>query len=67
MVVLVLSQVGGVQIQTGSDCEPVLIHILHLEMSGEGSKCEQLVESPHVFPANASSWNQQDAKDMKIK
>ncbi|KAL1770992.1 ubiquitin carboxyl-terminal hydrolase 40 isoform X1 [Sigmodon hispidus] len=46
-------EVGGVQIQTGSDCEPLLLHILHLEMSGEGSKCEQLVESPHVFPANA--------------
>ncbi|XP_052606444.1 ubiquitin carboxyl-terminal hydrolase 40 isoform X1 [Peromyscus californicus insignis] len=47
-------EVGGVQIQTGSDCEPLLIHILHLEMSGEeGSKCEQLVESPHVFPASA--------------
>ncbi|CAO2625346.1 Ubiquitin carboxyl-terminal hydrolase 40 [Lemmus lemmus] len=46
-------EVGGVQIQTGSDCEPLLLHILHLEMSGEGSKCEQLVESSHVFPANA--------------
>ncbi|XP_027253283.1 ubiquitin carboxyl-terminal hydrolase 40 isoform X3 [Cricetulus griseus] len=46
-------EVGGVQIQTGSDCEPLLLHILHLEMSGEGSKCEQLVESQHVFPANA--------------
>ncbi|KAH0509379.1 Ubiquitin carboxyl-terminal hydrolase 40 [Microtus ochrogaster] len=46
-------EVGGVQIQTGSDCEPLLLHVLHLETSGEGSKCEQLVESPHVFPANA--------------
>lgn len=46
-------EVGGVQIQTGSDCEPVLLHILHLEMSGDSSKCEQLVESAHVFPANA--------------
>ncbi|XP_036028698.1 ubiquitin carboxyl-terminal hydrolase 40 isoform X2 [Onychomys torridus] len=46
-------EVGGVQIQTGSDCEPLLLHIVHLGMSGEGSKCEQLVESPHVFPANA--------------
>ncbi|XP_040609005.1 ubiquitin carboxyl-terminal hydrolase 40 isoform X3 [Mesocricetus auratus] len=46
-------EVGGVQIQTGSDCEPVLLHILHLEMSSKGSKCEQLVESQHVFPANA--------------
>lgn len=52
MLVLVL-QVGGIQIQTGSDCEPLLLHILHLETSGEGSTCEQLVESPHVFPANA--------------
>jgi ubiquitin carboxyl-terminal hydrolase 40 len=48
-----LLQVGGVQIQTGFDCEPLLLNILHLELSGEGSKCEQLVESPHVFPANA--------------
>eukprot|EP00072_Mus_musculus_P051168 XP_006529544.1 PREDICTED: ubiquitin carboxyl-terminal hydrolase 40 isoform X2 [Mus musculus] len=46
-------EVGGVQIQTGFDCEPLLLNILHLELSGEGSKCEQLVESPHVFPANA--------------
>nr|AAQ91027.1 LRRGT00071 [Rattus norvegicus] len=46
-------KVGGVQIQTGFDCEPLLLHILHLELSGEGSECEQLVESPHVFPANA--------------
>uniref|UniRef100_A0ABK0M9M7 ubiquitinyl hydrolase 1 n=1 Tax=Rattus norvegicus TaxID=10116 RepID=A0ABK0M9M7_RAT len=46
-------EVGGVQIQTGFDCEPLLLHILHLELSGEGSECEQLVESPHVFPANA--------------
>ncbi|XP_052048957.1 ubiquitin carboxyl-terminal hydrolase 40 isoform X3 [Apodemus sylvaticus] len=46
-------EVGGVQIQTGFDCEPLLLHILHLELSGEGSKSEQLVESPHVFPANA--------------
>ncbi|CAH6791905.1 ubiquitin carboxyl-terminal hydrolase 40 isoform X1 [Phodopus roborovskii] len=46
-------EVGGVQIQTGSDCEPLLLHILHIEMSGEGSKCEQLVESTHVFPSNA--------------
>lgn len=46
-------EVGGVQIQTGFDCEPLLLHILHLELSGEGSEREQLVESPHVFPANA--------------
>lgn len=50
---LLILQVGGVQIQTGFDCEPLLLHILHLELSGEGSEREQLVESPHVFPANA--------------
>ncbi|KFO21548.1 Ubiquitin carboxyl-terminal hydrolase 40 [Fukomys damarensis] len=46
-------EVGGVQIPTGVDCEPLLLHVLHLETSGDSKRREQLVESPHVFPANA--------------
>ncbi|XP_020034384.1 ubiquitin carboxyl-terminal hydrolase 40 isoform X2 [Castor canadensis] len=46
-------EVGGVQIQTGVDCEPLLLHVLHLETRGEDEKCGQLVETPLVFPANA--------------
>ncbi|XP_012878329.1 PREDICTED: ubiquitin carboxyl-terminal hydrolase 40 [Dipodomys ordii] len=46
-------EVGGVQIQTGVDCEPLLIHVLHVETSAEGETQGQLVETPHVFPANA--------------
>ncbi|XP_054427293.1 ubiquitin carboxyl-terminal hydrolase 40 [Pteronotus mesoamericanus] len=44
-------EVGGIQIPTGSDCEPLLLNVLHLATSSEG--CRQLTESPHVFPANA--------------
>ncbi|KAM5228686.1 ubiquitin carboxyl-terminal hydrolase 40 [Ctenodactylus gundi] len=46
-------EVGGAQIQTGVDCEPLLLHVLHLETSSDSGKYGQLVESPHVFPANA--------------
>ncbi|XP_064443338.1 ubiquitin carboxyl-terminal hydrolase 40 isoform X4 [Mirounga angustirostris] len=46
-------EVGGIQIPTGSDCEPLLLNVLHLATSSEGEKCQQLVESPHVFPSNA--------------
>ncbi|XP_017654877.1 ubiquitin carboxyl-terminal hydrolase 40 isoform X2 [Nannospalax galili] len=46
-------EVGGVQIQTGSECEPLLFHVLRLETSGEGATREQWVESSHVFAANA--------------
>ncbi|XP_025745070.1 ubiquitin carboxyl-terminal hydrolase 40 isoform X4 [Callorhinus ursinus] len=46
-------QVGGIQIPTGSDCEPLLLNVLHLATSSEGEKCQQLLESPHVFPSNA--------------
>ncbi|XP_053775205.1 ubiquitin carboxyl-terminal hydrolase 40 isoform X3 [Desmodus rotundus] len=44
-------EVGGIQIPTGSDCEPLLLNVLHLATSSDGSP--QLTESPHVFPANA--------------
>lgn len=53
MVVLVWLQVGGVHIQTGIDCEPLLLNVLHLDTSRDGEKCCQVIESPHVFPANA--------------
>lgn len=46
-------QVGGVHIQTGIDCEPLLLNVLHLDTSSEGEKCCQVIESPHVFPSNA--------------
>lgn len=46
-------EVGGIPIPTGSDCEPVLINVLHLAASSQGEKCQQLVEAPHVFPSNA--------------
>ncbi|XP_008063295.1 ubiquitin carboxyl-terminal hydrolase 40 [Carlito syrichta] len=46
-------EVGGVQIPTGIDCEPLLLNILHLDTSSEGEKCQQVIESPHVFPSNA--------------
>ncbi|XP_049744442.1 ubiquitin carboxyl-terminal hydrolase 40 isoform X2 [Elephas maximus indicus] len=46
-------EVGGVQIQTGIDCEPLLLNVLHPATSREGEKCQQLIESPHVFPSNA--------------
>ncbi|KAM5324798.1 ubiquitin carboxyl-terminal hydrolase 40 isoform 2-T3 [Glossophaga mutica] len=44
-------EVGGIQIPTGSDCEPLLLNVLHLATSSEGRP--QLTESPCVFPANA--------------
>ncbi|KAF6116892.1 ubiquitin specific peptidase 40 [Phyllostomus discolor] len=44
-------EVGGVQIPTGSDCEPLLLNVLRLATSSEG--CPRLTESPRVFPANA--------------
>ncbi|NP_001369230.1 ubiquitin carboxyl-terminal hydrolase 40 isoform 8 [Homo sapiens] len=46
-------EVGGVHIQTGIDCEPLLLNVLHLDTSSDGEKCCQVIESPHVFPANA--------------
>ncbi|XP_047577361.1 ubiquitin carboxyl-terminal hydrolase 40 isoform X5 [Lutra lutra] len=46
-------EVGGIQIPTGNDCEPLLINVLHLATGSEGDKCQQLIESPHVFPSNA--------------
>uniref|UniRef100_A0A7N9CLU8 Ubiquitin carboxyl-terminal hydrolase 40 n=1 Tax=Macaca fascicularis TaxID=9541 RepID=A0A7N9CLU8_MACFA len=46
-------EVGGVHIQTGIDCEPLLLNVLHLDTSSEGEKCCQVIESPHVFPSNA--------------
>ncbi|XP_039711503.1 ubiquitin carboxyl-terminal hydrolase 40 isoform X3 [Pteropus medius] len=46
-------EVGGAQIPTGSDCEPLLLNVLHLATSSEGEKCEHLTESTHVFPSNA--------------
>ncbi|XP_053511181.1 ubiquitin carboxyl-terminal hydrolase 40 isoform X3 [Artibeus jamaicensis] len=44
-------EVGGIQIPTGSDCEPLLLNVVHLATSSEG--CPRVTESPHVFPANA--------------
>ncbi|XP_059559569.1 ubiquitin carboxyl-terminal hydrolase 40 isoform X4 [Myotis daubentonii] len=44
-------EVGGIQIPTGSDCEPLLLNVFHLATGSE--ECRQLVESPQVFPANA--------------
>ncbi|XP_077613811.1 ubiquitin carboxyl-terminal hydrolase 40 isoform X3 [Crocuta crocuta] len=46
-------EVGGIHIPTGSDCEPVLINILHLTASSEGGRRQQTVEAAHVFPSNA--------------
>ncbi|XP_075386412.1 ubiquitin carboxyl-terminal hydrolase 40 isoform X2 [Tenrec ecaudatus] len=40
-------EVGGVQIQTGADCEPLLLTVLHLAAGREGAQRQ------HVFPANA--------------
>ncbi|XP_036109964.1 ubiquitin carboxyl-terminal hydrolase 40 isoform X2 [Molossus molossus] len=45
------AEVGGIQISTGSDCEPLLLNVFHLATGRD--QCQQLVESPHVFPANA--------------
>ncbi|XP_014420198.2 ubiquitin carboxyl-terminal hydrolase 40 isoform X3 [Camelus ferus] len=46
-------EVGGIQIPTGGDCEPLLLNVLSLTPSGEGGECQQLIESPRVFPSNA--------------
>ncbi|XP_006893520.1 PREDICTED: ubiquitin carboxyl-terminal hydrolase 40 [Elephantulus edwardii] len=46
-------EVGGVPVQTGIDCEPLLLNILHLTASSEGEMRQRLVESAHVFPSNA--------------
>ncbi|XP_069441042.1 ubiquitin carboxyl-terminal hydrolase 40 isoform X5 [Ovis canadensis] len=46
-------EVGGIQIPTGSDCEPLLLNVLHVATSSEGEECQQLIESSHVFPSNA--------------
>ncbi|KAG8515569.1 Ubiquitin carboxyl-terminal hydrolase 40 [Galemys pyrenaicus] len=46
-------EVGGVQISTGSDCEPLLLNVLRLTTSSDGENCQQLTESSHVFPSNA--------------
>nr|XP_031534612.1 ubiquitin carboxyl-terminal hydrolase 40 [Vicugna pacos] len=45
-------EVGGIQIPTGDDCEPLLLNVLSLTPSGEGGECQQLIESPRVFPSN---------------
>ncbi|XP_060049796.1 ubiquitin carboxyl-terminal hydrolase 40 isoform X3 [Erinaceus europaeus] len=46
-------EVGGVQIPAGSDCEPLLLNVLHVAPSSDGEMCQQLIESQHVFPSNA--------------
>ncbi|XP_054946582.1 ubiquitin carboxyl-terminal hydrolase 40 isoform X6 [Physeter macrocephalus] len=46
-------EVGGIQIPAGSDCEPLLLNVLHPATSGEEEECQQLIDSPHVFPSNA--------------
>ncbi|XP_058521113.1 ubiquitin carboxyl-terminal hydrolase 40 isoform X4 [Ochotona princeps] len=46
-------EVGGAQIQTGAECEPLLVNIFHMKTGSEGETCEQLADSPHVFPSNA--------------
>ncbi|XP_053453258.1 ubiquitin carboxyl-terminal hydrolase 40 isoform X1 [Nycticebus coucang] len=46
-------EVDGVQIQTGIHCEPLLLNVLHLDTSSGGENCQQVVESPCVFPSNA--------------
>ncbi|XP_062049622.1 ubiquitin carboxyl-terminal hydrolase 40 isoform X5 [Lepus europaeus] len=46
-------EVGGVQIQTGVDCEPLLLNVLHVKTGSGGEKGGQLVDSAHVFPSNA--------------
>ncbi|XP_055257691.1 ubiquitin carboxyl-terminal hydrolase 40 isoform X3 [Moschus berezovskii] len=46
-------EVGGIQIPTGSDCEPLLLNVLHVATSSEGEEYQELIESPHVFPSNA--------------
>ncbi|XP_059784947.1 ubiquitin carboxyl-terminal hydrolase 40 isoform X2 [Balaenoptera ricei] len=46
-------EVGGIQIPAGSDCEPLLLNVLHPATSNEEEECQQLIDSPHVFPSNA--------------
>lgn len=50
---LILLQVGGIQIPAGSDCEPLLLNVLHPATSSEEEQCQQLIDSPYVFPSNA--------------
>nr|XP_045003054.1 ubiquitin carboxyl-terminal hydrolase 40 isoform X3 [Jaculus jaculus] len=45
-------EVGGVHIETGPDCEPLLLNVLR-QGTGAGAECEQPVELPVVVPANA--------------
>ncbi|XP_067596269.1 ubiquitin carboxyl-terminal hydrolase 40 isoform X4 [Pseudorca crassidens] len=46
-------EVGGIQIPAGSDCEPLLLNVLHPATSSEEEQCQQLIDSPYVFPSNA--------------
>ncbi|KAB0396534.1 hypothetical protein E2I00_006742, partial [Balaenoptera physalus] len=46
-------EVGGIQIPAGSDCEPLLLNVLHPATSNEEEECQRLIDSPHVFPSNA--------------
>ncbi|KAH0621728.1 hypothetical protein JD844_023335 [Phrynosoma platyrhinos] len=47
-------EVDGVEIQTGSDHEPVLINVLRLAAHNEGRKGQQFVEYQHVFSCSSS-------------
>ncbi|XP_049568753.1 ubiquitin carboxyl-terminal hydrolase 40 isoform X9 [Orcinus orca] len=46
-------EVGGIQIPAGSDCEPLLLNVLYPATSSEEEQCQQLIDSPYVFPSNA--------------
>ncbi|XP_042336124.1 LOW QUALITY PROTEIN: ubiquitin carboxyl-terminal hydrolase 40 [Sceloporus undulatus] len=47
-------EVDGVEVQTGTDHEPVLINVLRLAGHNEGRKGQQFMESQHVFSCSSS-------------
>ncbi|XP_006020007.1 ubiquitin carboxyl-terminal hydrolase 40 isoform X1 [Alligator sinensis] len=46
-------EVGGIDVLTGLDHEPVLLNVLHLAGYNEGGKGQHFTESQHIFPCSA--------------
>ncbi|NXL91241.1 UBP40 hydrolase, partial [Alectura lathami] len=45
-------EVGGVEVMTGPEHEPVVINVLHLAEHNEGGKGQHFTEAQHVFPCS---------------
>lgn len=47
-----LLQVGGIDVLTGLDHEPVLLNVLRLAGYNKGGKGQHFTESQHIFPCS---------------